>query len=231
MMKQYANYHKHDHISNIFTPDTPAKCEAYLNRIKELGYDCYWTTNHGSGGDIFESRDLCDKYGIKCFYGLEGYIVPNPLEQDKRNYHIIIIPKTNKARKKVNLITSRASEEGFYYKPRIFLEDLLKLDKDEVYITTACVAGIIRDEDAIEQLFKPLANHFGKNLFLEVQNHCEKNQIEINQRCLELSKKYGLELIAANDSHYIYPEEADDYFCDKDSIIRWKYLDTILDEK
>ena len=209
-MKQYANYHKHDHISNIFTPDTPVKCEAYLNRIKELGYDCYWTTNHGSGGDIFEARDLCDKYGIKCFYGLEGYIVPNPLEQDKRNYHIIIIPKTNKARKKVNLITSRASEEGFYYKPRIFLEDLLKLDKDEVYITTACVAGIIRDEDAIEQLFKSLANHFGKNLFLEVQNHCEKNQIKINQRCLELSKKYSLELIAANDSHYIYPEESKD---------------------
>ena len=26
-------------------------------------------------------------------------------------------------------------------------------------------------------------------------------------------------------------EEADDYFCDKDSIIRWKYLDAILDEK
>lgn len=209
-MKQYGNYHKHDHVSNIFTPDTPIKCEAYLKRIKELGYDCYWTTNHGSGGDIFEARDLCDKYGIKCFYGLEGYIVPNPLEQDKRNYHIIIIPKTNIARKKVNLITSRASEEGFYYKPRLFLEDLLKLDKDDIYLTTACVAGIVRDDDAIEQLFKPLTNHFGKNLFLEVQNHCEKNQIEINQKCLELSKKYGLELIAANDSHYIYPEESKD---------------------
>lgn len=26
-------------------------------------------------------------------------------------------------------------------------------------------------------------------------------------------------------------EEADDYFCDKDSIIRWRYLDAILDEK
>ena len=26
-------------------------------------------------------------------------------------------------------------------------------------------------------------------------------------------------------------EEADDYFCDKDSIIRLRYLDSILDEK
>lgn len=209
-MKQYANYHKHDHISNIFTPDTHIKCEAYLKRIKELGYDCYWTTNHGSGGDIFEAKDLCDKYGIKCFFGLEGYIVPDPLEKDNRNYHIIIIPKTNVARKKVNLITSRASEEGFYYKPRIFLEDLLKLDKDDVYLTTACVAGLLRDEESIKELFEPLVKHFGKNLFLEIQNHCDDTQKLVNKKCVELAEKYSLELIAANDSHYIYPQDSKD---------------------
>lgn len=209
-MKQYANYHKHDIISNIFVPDTHVKCESYLKRIKELGYDCYWTTNHGSGGDIFEARDLCDKYGIKCFFGVEGYIVPNPLEKDNRNYHIIIIPKTNEARKKVNYITSHASEEGFYYKPRIFLEDLLKLNKDDIYLTSACVAGLMHDEDSIELLLKPLVEHFGQNFFLEVQNHQDEFQKEINKKCLQFSKKYGLKLIAANDSHYIYPEDSKD---------------------
>ena len=209
-MKQYANYHKHDIISNIFVPDTHVKCESYLKRIKELGYDCYWTTNHGSGGDIFEARDLCDKYGIKCFFGVEGYIVPNPLDKDNRNYHIIIIPKTNEARKKVNYITSHASEEGFYYKPRIFLEDLLKLNKEDIYLTSACVAGLMHDEDSIELLLKPLVEHFGQNFFLEVQNHQDDFQKEINKRCLQFSKQYGLKLIAANDSHYIYPEDSKD---------------------
>ncbi len=209
-MKQYANYHKHDIISNIFVPDTHVKCESYLKRIKELGYDCYWTTNHGSGGDIFEARDLCDKYGIKCFFGVEGYIVPNPLDKDNRNYHIIIIPKTNEARKKVNYITSHASEEGFYYKPRIFLEDLLKLNKDDIYLTSACVAGLMHDKDSIELLLKPLVEHFGQNFFLEVQNHQDEFQKEINKRCLQFSKQYGLKLIAANDSHYIYPEDSKD---------------------
>lgn len=209
-MKQYANYHKHDIISNIFVPDTHVKCESYLKRIKELGYDCYWTTNHGSGGDIFEARDLCDKYGIKCFFGVEGYIVPNPLDKDNRNYHIIIIPKTNEARKKVNYITSHASEEGFYYKPRIFLEDLLKLNKEDIYLTSACVAGLMHDEDSIELLLKPLVEHFGQNFFLEVQNHQDDLQKEINRKCLQFSKQYGLKLIAANDSHYIYPEDSKD---------------------
>lgn len=210
IMKQYANYHKHDIISNIFVPDTHVKCESYLKRIKELGYDCYWTTNHGSGGDIFEARDLCDKYGIKCFFGVEGYIVPNPLDKDNRNYHIIIIPKTNEARKKVNYITSHASEEGFYYKPRIFLEDLLKLNKEDIYLTSACVAGLMHDEDSIELLLKPLVEHFGQNFFLEVQNHQDEFQKEINRKCLQFSKQYGLKLIAANDSHYIYPEDSKD---------------------
>ena len=209
-MKKYANYHKHDHISNIFVPDTHIKCEDYLKRIKELDYDCYWTTNHGTGGDIFEARDLCDQYGIKCYYGLEGYIVKDPYEKDNRNYHIVVIPKTNMARKKLNLATSRASEEGFYYKPRLFLEDLLKFEKNELYFTTACVAGIIRDDDGVNDIFEPLVNHFGDNVFLEVQNHNENNQKRVVAKCVELSKKYGLRLIAANDSHYIYPEQSID---------------------
>lgn len=207
---EYENYHKHDNVSNIFTPDTHIHTMDYIKRIKELGYGCYFTTNHGTGGDIFESLTLCKQNGIRCIYGVEGYIVENPLEKDKRNYHIIIIPKDNIARKKVNMILSRANIEGYYYKPRIFLEDLLKLNSDEVYITTACVAGILRDVDAVKNIFIPLMKHFGKNLFLEVQNHIDKIQIQINQICVLLSKKYGLELIAANDSHYIYPEQSKD---------------------
>lgn len=210
MIKEYENYHKHDSVSSMMTPDTHIKTIEYINRIKELGYGCYFTTNHGTGGDVFESLTLCKDNGIRCIFGVEGYIVKNPLEKDKRNYHIVIIPKTNKARKKVNLITSHASEDGFYYKPRIFPEDLLALDPDDVFITTACVAGLLRDSDSIKDIFLPLAKHFGKNLFLEVQNHNEPTQIAINKKCIALSEKLGLELIAANDSHYIYPEQAKD---------------------
>lgn len=208
MIKEYENYHKHDSISNIYLPDSHVKPIDYINRIKELGYGCYFTTNHGTGGDVFESLTACKETGIRCLYGVEGYIVKDPLEKDKRNYHIVIIPTTNKARKKLNLVTSRSNIEGFYYRPRIFPEDLLKLDPEDVYITTACVAGIVRDKDTIVDIFMPLMKHFGNHMLLEVQNHNEPNQIAVNKTCLALSKKFGLELIAANDSHYIYPEQA-----------------------
>ena len=147
---RYNNYHKHDHISNIFSPDTNTHAEEYIKKCVEYGHTNYFTTNHGSMGDIFEAKTLCEKYGIRCLAGLEAYIVPNPLDKDKSNYHIIIIPCTNAARKKLNVISSRASIEGFYYKPRIFPEDLLKLEKNDVYITTACVAGLLKDDVSIQ---------------------------------------------------------------------------------
>ena len=207
---EYCNYHKHDHVSSITTPDTNIRCEEYVKRAVELGHTTYFTTNHGNGGDIFEAKTICDKYGIRCLFGVEGYIVPNPLEKDSRNYHIIIIPTTNKARKKVNLITSRANEEGFYYKPRIFVEDLLALDKNDVYITTACVAGLLRDDDSCNQIFLPLAKHFKDSMLLEVQTHNVDIQKQINKKCIDLSEKFNLKLIAANDSHYVYPEQYKD---------------------
>ena len=205
-MIRYNNYHKHDHVSNVFTPDCNVKAEDYIKKCVEYGHTNYFTTNHGSFGDIFEARTLCNQYGLRCIAGIEGYIVPNPLEKDKSNYHIIIIPKTDNARKKMNYVSSMANINGYYYKPRFFLDDLLALDKDDIYITTACVAGLLKDKVSFKQIFMPLYKHFGKNMMLEIQSHQDPSQIEVCKRAKKLHEKLGLKLIAANDSHYIDSE-------------------------
>lgn len=208
-MNKYNNYHKHDDKSNIFTPDVNVQEIDYVNRILELGEtNNYFTTNHGFGGDIFESRTVCDNNGLHCKFGMEGYIVPNPLEKDNRNYHIVLIPKTNVARKKLNVASSRANTKGYYYKPRLFIEDLLKFDPKELYITTACCAGLLADDDSINEIFYPLYEHFGRNLMLEVQTHNEDIQKRINTKAISLANELNLSLIGACDSHYIYPEQA-----------------------
>ena len=199
----YLNYHKHTHVSSIFSPDSNEHAEAYIARCAEYGQKSYFTTEHGSMGDIFEAKTLCDKYGIACKPGIEAYIVPDPAEKDKSNYHIVIIPKTNVARKKVNVITSRGNTDGYYYRPRISPQWLTELDPDDVFLTTACVAGLLRDDVSFEQIFMPLYAHFGKNLFLEVQSHDDPTQKTINNKALVLHNELGLSLIAATDSHYV----------------------------
>lgn len=203
---RYNLYHKHDHTGNfIATADASASAEDYIKKAVEYGHTTYFTTNHGILGDIFEAKELCDKYGIHCKAGLEGYIVPYEglYKKDKSNYHIVIIPRTNEARKKLNVISSNAHKTGFYFKPRLNIKELLELDKDDVYITTACLAGIIRDETGIEKIFKPLMEHFGENLYLEVQSHNVESQKDLNRKCLKMAEKYNLKLIAATDSHYV----------------------------
>ena len=200
---KYLNYHKHTHVSSIFSPDSNEHAEAYIKRCAEYGHTSYFTTEHGSMGDIPEAKTLCDNYGIHCKAGIEGYIVPDPLEKDKSNYHIVIIPRTNKGRRKLNLLSSKANMEGYYYRPRFSPEWLLTLDKDDVYMTTACVAGLLKDETSISQIFLPLYHHFGENLFLEVQAHDVDIQKSVNEKAVALRNELGLRLIAATDSHYV----------------------------
>ena len=200
---RYNNYHKHDHVSNIFSPDTNTHAIDYINKAVEYGHTTYFTTNHGSFGDIFEARTLCDEYGLKCVAGIEGYIVPDASKKDPANYHIVIIPKTNEARKKVNLLSSHANIYGYYYKPRFFLNELLELNPNDIFITTACVAGLLKDERSISEIFYPLYRRFGSNMLLEVQSHNVDIQKRINEKAKTLARQLKLSLIAANDSHYI----------------------------
>lgn len=201
--KKYYNYHKHDHKSNPVTLDVVSKLEDYCKRAIELGHDAIFTTNHGIQGDIFEATTLAHQYNLKLIVGAEGYYVPDRREKDKSNRHIILIALNHEGIRELNYIISESFATGFYYKPRIDDELLFSLTPENFIITTACIAGLWNDED----LIKRLKEHFKGNFYLEVQNHNEEAQKNANRKIIELSKKYNIKLIHANDSHYIYPEE------------------------
>lgn len=207
---RYNNYHKHTHYSNIKTLDCISKPEDYMKRAVELGHTIYFTTEHGFQGNIYEAHTLCEQYGLKCVYGVEAYYVDDMRDKTSRsNYHLMLVAMNNNGRKEINKIMSLANTDGFYYKPRIDLKCLLSLTPTDVVVTTACVASPMFKSDNWEDGFlKPVFEHFGKNLYLEVQNHNEDVQIRHNTRLLKVKEKYGIGLIHANDSHYIRPEDA-----------------------
>ena len=206
----YDNYHKHTHESNIKTLDCVVKPEDYMKRAAELGHTTYFTTEHGWQGNIFNAYTLAEQYGLKLVYGVEAYYCDDMYDHSSRTaYHIILIALTDNARKEINKILSKANTDGFYYKPRIDMKCLLSLTPEETIITTACVASrMFKTEDWETAFLQPLVKHFGKNLFLEVQNHNVAIQKEYNQLILKVKEKYGLPLIHANDSHYIKPEDS-----------------------
>ena len=208
--KRYNNYHKHTHYSNIKTLDCVSKPEDYMKRATELGHTTYFTTEHGYQGNIFEAHTLCEKYGLKCIYGVEAYYVDDMYNKSSRsNYHLMLVAMNDNGRKEINKIMSLANTDGFHYKPRIDLKCLLSLTPTDVIVTTACVASpMFKGESWEENFLIPVYNHFGNNLYLEVQNHNEYVQINHNKMLLKVKEKYNIGLIHANDSHYIKPEDA-----------------------
>ena len=201
---RYNNYHKHDHKGNVKSLDVVCKMEEYCKRAIELGHTTIFTTNHGIQGDIFEATTLAKKYGLKLIVGAECYYVKDRKEKDRSNRHIIIICLNDNAVRQLNKILSIANVEGFYYKPRIDYELLMSLNEKDFIITTACVAGILKDKELVLELH----HKFKDNFFVEVQNHNDPLQKEFNELALKYNNEYGIKLIHANDSHYIYPEEA-----------------------
>ena len=197
---RYNNYHKHDYYSNVVQLDVTTSLEDYCKRAQELGHTTLFTTNHGTQANIFEATALGEKYGLKVILGVESYYVENRFEKDKSNKHIILIALNDEGARDINRIISSAHEDGFYYKPRIDWELINSVNPKNIIITTACIAGIWNDENLVVRLHEK----FKENFFLEVQDHDEDGQREVNKKVLELSSKYGIRIIHANDSHYIY---------------------------
>jgi DNA polymerase III alpha subunit len=192
------------------TLDCVVKNTDYIERSLELGCKNYFTTQHGWAGKFLEAYDLCKKNNLKMIYGAELYMVKNRKEKDNSNYHIVIIAKNQDGFYELNEIMAESNRTGFYYKPRIDIELIKKLKPNNFFVTSACIGGILRPSDDMKILFETVYGHFGDNFYLEVQDHPFDVQINHNKNMLMLKQHYNMQLIHANDSHYIFPEQAKD---------------------
>ena len=125
--------------------------------------------------------------------------------RDNTNCHMILVARTYDAIRKLNYIISCAHDDGFYFKPRIDLDLLFTLTSDDVYVTSACVAGW-KYPDA-EDIWLKIWKHFGDSFFLEYQTHNTDKQKELNEKIYRMSQKYGIQTIIGLDTHYINEED------------------------
>lgn len=221
MNKVYQRYHKHTSYSNSYTKDSPLVVKDYLDHFKnEKGRQIYSTVEHGFQSPYFRIYDELEKYNqengtdIKFIFGAEVYWVKNRFEKDNSNCHMILLAKNDKGRKAINKAISIANKTGYYYKPRLDLELILNLPKDDVFVTTACLAYWNKYSD-IDEITLKLNEHFA-DFYLEIQAHATEQQIKLNKHILTLSKKYNIPLIAGTDTHVI----TETHVLDRDDLLK-----------
>lgn len=215
-MYVYQNYHKHSERTNPVISDSTVTYKDYAEAAKEYGHTILSSAEHGYQGRYIETYDTAKEYDLKCLIGAEAYWVKDRTAPDNTNCHIWIGAKNENGRQALNDILSEGSLSGFYYRPRIDVSLILSLPKDDVWITTACVAyWKYEDIDAITAEF---AKYFGGNFYLEAQYHNTESQKKINAHILELHNKLKVPLIMGCDSHYITANQAqtrDDFLVSK----------------
>ena len=186
--------------------DSATSNEEYAKRAIELGHGIISTAEHGWCGRYIEGYELAQKYGLKFVAGAEAYWVKDRFEKDRTNCHIYLGAKNEKGRRALNVVLSEANITGFYAQPRLDIPLLLSLPKEDIIVTSACIA-YWKYED-IDDITLRLQEHFKENFFLEVQYHNLDVQRKVNTHIIELSEQYKIPLIMGCDSHYIKPSEA-----------------------
>lgn len=87
-------------------------------------------------------------------------------------------------------------------------ENPIYVESNEDDLTLPIYEEYVDEDSWIEDFLIPVKDHFKDNFYLEVQAHVDKTQAEYNKKILAVKRKYNLQLIHANDSHYINQEDA-----------------------
>jgi DNA polymerase-3 subunit alpha len=192
-----------------------------VHQAKELGMDSIAITDHGVMYGVIDFYKACLAEGVKPVIGCEVYVAPNSRfdrelgNNEERYHHLVLLAENNTGYQNLMKIVSRGFLEGFYYKPRIDYEVLEKYHEGVIALS-ACLAGEVSSnllrgfyQEAKEAALR-LQSVFGENnFFLELQDHGMAEQKAVNQGLLRLSQETGIPLVATNDVHYTYAEDAD----------------------
>lgn len=201
-MKKYTLIHCHSQLSNGVLTDSTSSTKDYINIAKQKGLHGLIVTEHGATLGWYKKKKEIEEGGFKYIHAVEAYTRENA--DDKNNYHILVYGLNNEGRREVNqLISNGYKEDHFYKRPTFFIDEIFECKN--IAISTACLGGVLRSHNQDKYIFKKLIE-WGLNnkdrFFLEIQPHNHPEQIEHNNFMIELSKKYGFNLIASNDVHY-----------------------------
>ena len=213
----FAHLHVHTEYSLL---DGSNKIKEYVSRIKELGMNSAAITDHGVMYGVIDFYREAKKQGINPILGCEVYVAPNSRFDrevtggDDRYYHLVLLAENDEGYANLTKIVSKGFVEGYYYKPRVDKE-LLRTYHKGIIALSACLAGEVPrflTKGLYEEAKKTALEYqeiFGKgNYFLELQDHGIPDQGLVNQQLFKMSQETGIELVATNDVHYTYAEDA-----------------------
>ena len=213
--KQFCHLHVHTEYSLL---DGSGKIPLLLKRAKELGMDSIAITDHGVMYGCVEFYKQAVAQGIKPIIGCEIYVaaksmyIKNP-DKENQTYHLVLLVKNEIGYNNLMKIVSKASIDGFYYKPRVDA-DFLRENSEGLIALSACLGGEVQNNlvknryDKAKEVALLYKDIFKEGFYLELQNHGIEEQRRVNEENIKLSRELDIPLVVTNDIHYIQKEDS-----------------------
>ena len=226
-MSSFAHLHVHTEYSML---DGAARVADLVAEVARQEMPAIAMTDHGNVFGAFDFYKQAKKVGVKPIIGIEAYVAPESRFEKKRvkwaeggeddvsgggaYTHMTILAENNEGLSNLFRLSSLASLEGYYYKPRMDRELLTRYSKGLI-ATTGCPGGEIQTRlrmGAYKEAIAAASDYrdiFGAdNFFLEIMDHGIDIESRVKADLLKLGKELGLPLLATNDLHYTFNEDA-----------------------
>ncbi|MFZ9248691.1 MAG: DNA polymerase III subunit alpha [Candidatus Nanopelagicales bacterium] len=226
----FVHLHVHSEYSML---DGAARLNQLISEVKKQEMPAIAITDHGNLYGAYDFYKTAKEFGVKPIIGIEGYYAPNGRKsremldfgisngedqefgRGKSPYtHITLWATNTNAMHNLFKISSLASLEGYYYKPRFDFELLEKYGKGLIG-TTGCPSGEVNrwlqagDLNKARQVAGQLQEVFGKeNFYCELMDHGLDIERKTRPDLLKIAKELQIPLVATNDLHYTYEADA-----------------------
>jgi DNA polymerase-3 subunit alpha len=224
----FVHLHVHSEYSML---DGAARVKPLIEKAVAEGMPAVAVTDHGNVFGAFDFWRTATEAGIKPIIGTEAYITPGTHRSDRTRVrwgdgggddvsgagsytHMTLLSESTEGMHNLFRLSSLASLEGYYFKPRMDRE-LLSTYSKGLIATTGCPSGEIQTRLRLGQYKEAVQaasdyrDIFGKeNYFCEIMDHGLGIERRIMTDLIKLAGELDLPLVATNDLHYTHAEDA-----------------------
>ncbi|NQX10638.1 DNA polymerase III subunit alpha [Microbacteriaceae bacterium VKM Ac-2855] len=224
----FVHLHVHSEYSML---DGAARVKPLIDAAVEEGMPAIAVTDHGNVFGAFDFWKTATAAGIKPIIGTEAYLTPGTHRSDKTRIrwgdgggddvsgsgaytHMTLLSSSTAGMHNLFRLSSIASKEGYYFKPRMDRE-ILSQYSDGLIATTGCPSGEVQTRlrlgqyEEAKKAASDFRDIFGKeNFFAEIMDHGLGIERRIMSDLIRLAKELDLPLVATNDLHYTHAGDA-----------------------
>ncbi|WP_051526243.1 DNA polymerase III subunit alpha [Microbacterium saccharophilum] len=213
--------------------DGAARIGPMVQEAARQGMPAIAVTDHGNTFAAFEFYKTAKDAGIKPIIGIEAYVTPGTHRSDKSRVrwgspdqnsddvsgsgaytHMTLLSESTEGMHNLFRLSSKASIEGYYFKPRMDRELLQQYSKGLI-ATTGCPSGEVQTRlrlgqyDAARAAAAEFQDIFGKeNYFAEIMDHGLSIERRVMTDLHRIAKDLSIPLVATNDLHYTHQHDS-----------------------